>query len=316
MQGNGNTYEYIPRKIAIGFQEGACPLKCKKCWAFGKGKKNSVRKMEMERAKVLIDEISRFAGSVDSVNIQPHVQAEPFANPDFMEIVEYCRSKNVGMHIVTNGILINDKWKEYIVKQLDGRFQISFSLDATTQETYGKVRGNYPLQKLEETIRYILRNRQDEGLRIIVNYVEEDDNEGETASFLHRWKDVADAVSIGTCLDTERKIPEKYKKSNYFYIPCEKPFDTMTIDWDGEVRVCQFDAFGETNLGNVFQEGILGAWNNEKMEELRNRHRENRIHKDEFCFGCEGKYLYNLKRREDEHYIINEGDNMIWYNHK
>lgn len=43
-----HEYQYIPRKIAIGFQEGACPLKCKKCWAFGKGKENHVRKMAFD----------------------------------------------------------------------------------------------------------------------------------------------------------------------------------------------------------------------------------------------------------------------------
>lgn len=311
-----HEYQYIPRKIAIGFQEGACPLKCKKCWAFGKGKENHVRKMALDDAKKLIDEISVFAAGT-SISIQPHVQAEPFANSDFMEIVEYCKFRDIRMHIVTNGILINEKWKKYITEELNERFQISFSLDAVTQETYEKVRGNYSLSQLEYAIRYILENRKCKELRTIVNYVEEEDNEKETAAFLDKWKDLADAVSIGTCLDSERKIPEKYRKGEYHPgVVCEKPFDTMTIDWNGDVRICQFDAFGESNLGNVFQEGVLGAWNNAKMEEVRKRHKGNMIGKEEFCYGCEGKYLYNLQRKETEHYIINEGSNMVWYNHK
>ncbi len=306
---------YIPRKIAIGFQEGACPLKCKKCWAFGKGKENSVRRMSLEQAKKLIDEISQFSAE-SSVSIQPHVQAEPFTNPDFMKIIEYCRSRNVGMHIVTNGILINDMWKKYISEELDETFQISFSLDAVTQETYEKVRGNYSLSDIEETIQYILAHRKNPKLRILVNYVEEEDNEKETELFLNKWKDTADAVSIGTCLDTWKKIPERYRKGNYSYIPCIKPFDTMTIDWNGDLRICQFDAFGESNYGNVFEEGVLGAWNNEKMRSIRSRHNENKIEKTEFCYGCDGKYLYNLERKETEKYILNEGSNMIFYNHK
>lgn len=307
----------MPRKIAVGFQEGACPLKCKKCWAFGKGKTNTVRKMKIEDAKRLIDEISKiYVGRGKNISIQPHVQAEPFTNTDFMEIVEHCKDRNVSMSIVTNGILIDDKWKRYIAEELGEGFQISFSLDAVTQETYEKVRGNYSLLEIEETIHYLLTHCRYDKLRILVNYVEEEDNETETEMFLDKWKDVADAVSIGTCLDENRKIPEKYRKGNYLPIPCVKPFDTMTIDWNGDVRICQFDAFGESNFGNVFEEGILEAWNNNNMKKIREQQKQQCIAPDEFCYGCEGKYLYDLKYRETERYIINEGSNMVFYNHK
>ena len=158
-----------PRKIAIGFQEGACPLKCKKCWAFGQGKKNHVRKMRLEQAKGLIDEISALP-SETLIHIQPHVQAEPFTNSDFREIVEYCMVKNVGMSIVTNGILTDESWRDFIAEKLDGRFQISFSLDAVTQETYEKVRGNYSLQKIEETVLYLLEHRKPTYLVFFLNF--------------------------------------------------------------------------------------------------------------------------------------------------
>ncbi len=41
-----------PRKFQIGFQEGTCPLSCKKCFAFGADieRKKEVRKMPMNRA--------------------------------------------------------------------------------------------------------------------------------------------------------------------------------------------------------------------------------------------------------------------------
>ena len=70
-----------PRKIAIGFQEGTCPLKCNKCFAFGGGfsKQKEVCKMPMDRAKLLIDEIAQMA---DKLVIQPYSYAEPFTNPD------------------------------------------------------------------------------------------------------------------------------------------------------------------------------------------------------------------------------------------
>lgn len=134
-----------PRKIAIGFQEGTCPLKCKKCFAFGKNApyKKEIGKMSIDNARRLIDEISTFE---IRPNIQPHIFTEPFANKDLMDIIQYCNQKRegkagLGMSIITNGILIDDEWEEFILSELDENYTISFSLDAVTQSTYEKVRG-------------------------------------------------------------------------------------------------------------------------------------------------------------------------------
>ena len=44
-----------PRKIAIGFQEGTCPLSCKKCFAFnGEKPRKKLGKMTIDNAKKII----------------------------------------------------------------------------------------------------------------------------------------------------------------------------------------------------------------------------------------------------------------------
>ena len=134
----------IPDKINIGFQEGSCPLACKKCFAFSQlaGRKKQVRKMPMDKAKRLIDEIAE----IDEENrpdIQPYIYAEPFANADLKEIVLYSFSRGVKMTFLTNGILFNDEWIDFFTKELKHPTTISFSLDAVTQETFEKVRGMY-----------------------------------------------------------------------------------------------------------------------------------------------------------------------------
>lgn len=313
-----------PRKIAIGFQEGTCPLKCKKCFAFGKNApyKKEIGKMSIDNARRLLDEISTFE---IRPNIQPHIFTEPFANKDLMEIIQYCNQKRegkagLGMSIITNGILIDDEWERFILSELDENYTISFSLDAVTQSTYEKVRGGgYNLIDIEDRIINIIEKRKQRKPRIIVNYTIEEENEHEIKEFLEKWKYKVDAVGIATGVDANRRIPHLYRDNiTNHYIPCPKSFDVMTIDYNGELRICQFDAFGQTSFGNVFDHGILNTWNGELINKIRQKHLNNTLEQEDYCFGCEGKYIADSDRDiiETEEFLIKKGTNVIFYNYK
>lgn len=305
-----------PRKIAIGFQEGTCPLRCAKCFAFGKNakKQKQAAKMSLNRARQLIDEIARMK-KVPS--IQPHIYTEPFANDNLYEIIQDCLDRNICMSIITNGVLLNNDWLDFLVHKLDRRYTLSFSLDAVTQKTYEKVRGAYELEELEEKIRYLIRNRKNGGPRVGVNFSVEEDNYAEVEKFLNKWKYRVDAVRINTAFDQHKKIPGRLKKENDSrHGMCGYLDEVMTIDTDGQVRACQFDAFGDTSLGNVFEEGILNIWNGEKISELRNRQSIGELEKNEFCYGCEITEMTKFKTRETEDFIIKEADYSLYYNYK
>lgn len=149
-----------PRKVAIGFQEGTCPLNCPKCFAFGGklGRKKTAQKMTFENAMVLIDEISEW--KIKPI-IQPHIFTEPFANKELGDIIRYCHGKDIFMSIITNGILIDEKWMKCILSELDRRDTLSFSLDAVSQGTYERVRGKYSLEWIEGKVEYLLSHRTD-----------------------------------------------------------------------------------------------------------------------------------------------------------
>lgn len=307
-----------PRKLQIGFQEGTCPLKCKKCLAFGEHAKDkkAVRKMSLERARRLIDEISEMK-VVPAV--QPNIHTEPFANEDLKKIIPYCCDKGVPISIITNGILMDEEWMELLIKWLDRNSAISFSLDAVTQETYEKVRGAYSLSDLEQKIKYLIKKRGNKGPRVSVNYVYEEDNYGEKDIFLEKWKDEVDAVRINVVLDSNRKIPSIYKKEVVKNNDvCPFLDEIITIDSDGEVRACPVDAFGETYLGNAFEKGILQIWNGEEMERLRQKHRQNQLCREDFCYGCEWGYsVYGFNEVEEtENYILKIANYALYYNKK
>ncbi len=308
-----------PRKIQIGFQEGTCPLRCKKCHAFGEHAERvkSVQKMPLGLAKRLIDEIAQIE---EIPIIQPHIVTEPFANKDLKEIIPYCHNKNIPLSIITNGILLDKEWMDFLIQNLERNSTISFSLDAVTQETFEKVRGIYSLTDLEKKIIYFMNNRGAKGPRIGVNFVYEEDNYTEKDIFLEKWKEKVDVVHIGVVLDPQRRIPVAFRKTDIIKTSDVCPFlqDVMAIDSGGEARICPIDAFGDTYLGNVFEEGIMSIWNGKKRKEILQKQRQNLLQKGDFCYGCEWGYsLYNFdKIEETKDFIIKTADYAKYYNRK
>lgn len=306
-----------PRKITAAFQDGTCPLRCKKCVGLSPNqtRKLQVAKMPLENAKQIIDEMA----VMEHIPIlAPNFFAEPFTNPDLQEIIRYSAEKKVPLSIITNGILLSENWIAFLNEILDRHSAVSVSLDAVSQEVYEQVRGKYQLSEVEEKICRLIETRKEgRGPRVTVNMTVEDENRHEVEKFIDKWKYVADGVRISIVTSLERKIPDQFKKD----IKSEQRhgcanLDDMVIYADGHVRICCDDVFGDTDLGNVFEQGILGVWNSEKMNEYRQRIVSGNIQEGDFCYGCESDTMTGIRERETDDFIIKEADYWIFYNQK
>lgn len=306
-----------PRKILIGFQEGTCQLHCKKCIVFSNSqtRKPKFNKMPMDKAKQLIDEISLMR---NVPIVTPHIYTEPFTNPDLKEIILYSASKGIHLSIITNGILLNDDLRDFLLQTLDRHSTVSFSLDAVSQETYEKVRGNYILEEIEnKVIKFIKSRKECKGPRITVSITIEDENKHELDSFLDKWKYIADGVRADVAYTFERKIPEQFRRND----DCENlkgcaNLQDMVISADGNVRICCEDVFCDTDFGNVFEKGIMGVYNSEALEEYRKKLYLDKLESTDFCYGCEAGNMTGVKVRETEDFIIKETKYWIFYNQR
>lgn len=306
-----------PRKVAIGFQEGTCPLNCPKCFAFnGKsGRKKKVQKMPLEQAKWLIDDIAVW--KIKPI-IQPHIFTEPFANQDLKEIIRYCHENDIFMGIITNGILIDEEWMQFILSELCRKDTISFSLDAISQKTYEKVRGKYDLSELEDKVKYLLKQRKEDcGPRVSVNFTAEEQNFQEIEQFINKWKYEADAVRVTVAADNDKKIPDMFCKEGVNHISaCSYLEEILTIDTDGHVRVCQYDAFGDSDFGSVFEKGIMEIWDGDDLNNYRIKQKKGELSRRDYCFQCEVSCSTSFSCREMEDFIIKEAAYSIYYNKK
>lgn len=304
-----------PRKYQIGFQEGSCPLKCKKCLAFGpdRMKDKKYAKMPNDLAFSLIDDIAVNGGGF----VQPHIYTEPFANHDLKDIITYCYKKDIEMGIITNGILFDDEW-EYFFNDLNENITISFSLDAFTQQTYEIVRGNYKLAEIENRIEHFVNNRKSKNIRISVSFVRDEYNYKEADNFLEKWKYIVDAVRIGECYGNDKKLINNIQNEKHAHIKkCFSLEEIMIIDTNGDVRVCCMDVFGDTYLGNVFHNSVLDIWNGDRISDLRLKIETGQLSKTDFCYGCEMKCFLGGYSRENigEFEVVSNGYNT-YYNQR
>ena len=98
-------------------------------------------------------------------------------------------------------------------------------------------------------------------------------------------------------------------------VPCREIYDSMSIDFDGTSRMCCVDGYRETNLGNVFKDGVLDVWKGGKYNEVRKSHEDKNTKIDPFCETCDQWAGFNIiNEYESEKLLIRETAFSTYYN--
>ena len=78
-----------------------------------------------------------------------------------------------------------------------------------------------------------------------------------------------DCVRVGLLFENgtfpDMKPPEQR-------LPCPALYKTMPVHNDGTVIICCLDGFKNTNVGNVFEDGVKAVWNGEEFAKVRYYH--------------------------------------------
>ena len=269
----------LPSQISICFSEGTCNLKCPMCQTHGtrrkyhRGKPLMRGEMDLRKAARILDELR---GS--DVIIAPSGQTELFAQKDWMTYVRMVKDRGLKVNINTNGILMPGHMTSYV--DVDGVF---ISVDALTRETFMKVRGVDKLDIVEGNIARLLEYRKHMKPRIGVSFVVQKDNAHEKDDFVKHWIKHADSVRVAQLHQRGSDIARVYKRRR----PCPMLYRNMYIHYNGDVSVCCWDAYGHTNLGNVFKDGVEGVWNGSGFKMARHIHECGDTLAIPFCHACE-----------------------------
>lgn len=292
-----------------------CNLKCPMCLLHGLPDDEkagaAMGTMNLTSAAKVLDEIADVAPM-----IQPSMWGEPLLARNLHEHLGQMKDRGIAVSMNTNGLTLKEETARFFVeKKIDSVF---FSVDSTTPETLKKVRGVDKLDKIKRNLDMLLRVREEMGSqfpRIGATFTAQDDNEHEMEEFIDYWIQKVDVVRIGVVFEDGKLTGIEPPKDR---VPCGALYHTLPIHYNGDASICCFDSFGTEIVGNVFEEGVKGVWQGEKLNQIRHYHETGQWDKVPFCKDCNAwsGYVYEEEttERAGVKVMIRRSPQFIYYN--
>lgn len=303
----------FPKKILLGLQEGNCNLSCPKCYTHGSNR------ISVNARPQGIMPFNQFIKVLDDCvpfqpRIAPQTWDEPLLNPDILKYLSEIKKRSLVTTMDTNGILLNDKIATALIDlSVDSVF---ISLDASTEGTYAKVRGNRRFfSTVQNAVFRLVKMRGDKMFpRIGVSFVIEDENEHELQSFINSWSPIVDVVRVNKKFEAGRKI--KADISSIARTPCWSLYDSLMVHYDGSAALCCVDNHYENSLGNVFTNSVSSVWNGSYFQKARQDHENGDFSKLKICQTCDLWTNQKSNVTETPTLLISETLTHAYYNKK
>ena len=302
-----------PKKILFGLHEKSCNLSCPKCLVHSDNYPRGI-KLRKTLGRMKIEDIIRVFEEIkgQDIMVSPSFWSEPLLNKKlFISFVLEAKKRGISVNVGTNSLLIDDYMTDFIIENVD---IISISIDAMTKETLLKTRGTDRLNDIHKAVMNLLDRRGNNNKpRITVNFSEEDANTGEKEEFIKYWLQHVDAIRVNEVYSDEKEIGKSHNIDKRY--PCRELNDNMAIDFDGTYRVCCLDGYRETNLGNVFKDGVKNIWGGKKISTLRQQQERDEYDKFSFCSSCDQWAGFNINNEYvKDDLLIRETAYSTYYN--
>lgn len=244
------------------------------------------RHLDVELHHKMIDEVAS-EGKGYCRYLRYTAQGEPLLHPRIVEMVRYAAYRaGVPLNLTTNGTFLRgDKAAGLIEAGVD---VIDVSIDASTSETYARVRkkGNFEIVK-ENVLELIKLIRQVRGkTKVVVSFVEQPLNQYETVEFEKFWKGMGvDAVVIRR-LHSAGGFKKDFVQPMIKRYPCLYPWERLTLGPDGFIHFCPQDWVRGSVICDYRDTSIAMVWQSDFMQKLRQAHLENNFTDHPFCGNC------------------------------
>lgn len=306
------TVPEYPGKIQIGILDGYCNLKCPMCFLHSPDSDIDKKK---HRGEMAYDDFCRILDEVKDHGpaISPYRWSEPLLFKHFATYAAAIKERNLATVLNTNGLQLDrDLRRQLIEMEFDS---ITISHDTLSRDIYKQIRGVDCLEKVQKITRDFLSERKEAGLpRIGVSMTVNRYNRHERDAFVDFWLEHVDVIRVSKTIEKDfsiRGVDMEDQRS-----PCSSLYDSMVIDFKGDVVLCCMDALGKTNMGNVFRDGVKGVWHNEKFTRARHLHETGQYGKLPLCKRCANWTNINFKETldRDRNRLIRESPVMTFYN--
>ena len=295
----------------------ACNARCPVCET-GKG--------DMQRAKGFLD-TDVFKNFIDEVapttnSMMYYFMGEPFIKADAYEQIRYARSKGIYVDSCTNGDFIDPVGVIY-----SDINKLSFQIGGMDDELHQRYRVRSSLPKITKNIESLVEERKkhpSSNVTIDVGFIVMRHNEHQVDDFI-RWAqdigvDTANVIDpcVRNMIEAHAYLPEDRR---YWYydesafkkgilrpkvLPnnqCAWIWNSIQLNWNGDAVPCCRDPNGKHILGNVFEDGLLGVFNNPKSREFRSKVATQQGDID-ICKLCSGYGLPTLNQKSSGSFSV------------
>ncbi len=276
---------YLP--FLLNIESGnICNLKCPLCPTGQDAPGMEKGFLELKLFKELFDQLKVSLGTINFYS-----WGEPLLNKDLILMLRYAKTQSPNLRIITSTNLnINNKdlLSDLITTGID---EIIVSCDGATPDSYIKYRigGNFNL--VMDNLRYLtLENKRlKKEVNIVWNFLVFRHNEHEITMAKEIAKKIEVNFRVGLMRTSMKDevlishqeaikkdrdwIPDNPKYSAYDKVKdlpkkiiktCRKPWQEISINWDGKVFPCCAVYGDNYNFGDAKKNSIKYIWNNEK----------------------------------------------------
>lgn len=272
----------VPPSVQIE-PTNACFVNCVTCCRSESSR--PVGYMDFGLFKKIVDD----AAKIGVKRILPFVLGEPLMHPQFVEMIRYIKSKDLGFHLITNGGLLTPKLAEAILSAgVTSADYITFSQLGFSKEVHEKVMRGIQHDRVVENLHSLVNLRKQKGMSgpvIETVFYSIPQNQHELQSFLEYWgKFVDHAIYGGTAVEAfiSQKLPTRPKDRT-----CTMIWERMAVLWNGDVAICGEDMDGKYLIGNMRDSSIQEVWQGEKMVEYQKLHKKGLFNQIPICEFCD-----------------------------
>lgn len=210
-----------------------------------------------------------------------HQIGEPLLHQDLINFINYAEGAGIRASISTNCMLLDEKKSIGILAS--DLSEIVLCIDSLKPDVFAKIRPGANLKDVFENIARFVRLRQllNDDMKVIVQMIAMKENIGE----YERFKKVFSMPGIDEAqvkgYSTFAGAMSKGESPPSRLASCSKPYNSLTIQWNGDMVICCRDYDGVTKMGNVNDTTIAEVWNSEEYATLRKTFKTS-----EFCKRC------------------------------
>ena len=120
-----------------------------------------------------------------------------------------------------------------------------------------------------------------------------------------KWQDKGAIIHFGPLWNRAGWYGDEFEKKRKGILkskkphPCNKPWEQLAVEADGEVVLCSLDYKKIVKIGNIKEKSIEEIWNNEVMKKYQvGQNDPDKLSKLDLCNKCirGGRYLLDEKR--------------------